>query len=352
MRRSFRSDNNAGLCPEAVQAIINANDGSHQIGYGDDVFTERAVYAFRVLFGPDIGVWFVATGTAANVLAIAALTEPWQQVVCYAHSHWADDESTAPERITHCRTIAVEGESSKLTPAVLARALQTSRGDVHQPQPGVVTVSNSTEFGEVYTPDEMGAICDMAHGAGYRVHVDGARLANAVAHVGCDVRDLTSRAGVDALSFGATKNGLACSEAVVLFPQRDGQAYERAKETIGYHRKGTGHLLSKHRFISAPFGATLRDGIWLRHAAHANAMAALLGEGLAALGLEVAFPVQSNAVFLAFPAEIDRVLQAAGHGYYSFPHAGQMLSRLMCSFDTERKDVQALLADAGRALHR
>jgi threonine aldolase len=348
--RTFRSDNNAGLCPEAMQALIEANDGAHLLGYGDDVWTQRAGAAFAQVFGDAAAVFFVATGTAANVLAIAALTEPWQQIICHAHSHLADDESTAPERITHLRTVPILTESSKITPAALERVLGRGRGDVHQPQPGVVTLSNPTEFGEVYRPEELRTLCDLAHAAGYRIHVDGARFANAVASLGVPPRALADHAGVDALSFGGTKNGLAASEAVVFFPQGDGRAFERARHAFPYHRKGTGHLLSKHRFLVAPFVRTLADGVWLRHAGHANAMARRLGDGLRGLGLEPRFPVEANGVFVRLPDRVDAALQEAGQGYYPFGIPDLPCHRLMCSFDTDADDVDRLLALARDAL--
>jgi threonine aldolase len=350
MPRTFRSDNNAGLCPEALEAVLAANDGSHYTGYGDDPFTAEAVAAFESVFGADISVWFVASGTAANTLAIAALTEPWQQVICHVHSHYNDDESTAPERITHCRTVQVRTDSAKLTPADVQLAASASRGDVHQPQPGVLTVSNTTEFGTVYTPAEMIALCDAANALGYRVHVDGARFANAVAALGCDPKDLSVRAGVDALSFGGTKNGLAFGEAVLFFPQGDRSAFERARRSFPFHRKGTGHLLSKHRFVTAPFAACLRDGAWLRHAQHANAMGRALAAGLARAGLNAAFPVEANALFVALPPHVDDSLRASGHGYYRVGDPSRRLHRLMCSFDTTIADVERIAADAATAM--
>jgi threonine aldolase len=342
--RTFRSDNNAGLCPEAIAAIIAAND-DHQVAYGDDEWTARAVDAFRALFGAEVEVFFVATGTAANTLAIAALTEPWQQIICHADSHVNDDESTAPEQMTSCRVIGIHTESPTLTADDIRRAATHTRGDVHQPQPGVVTVANSTEFGAIYTPEAMRAICTEAHGLGYRVHVDGARFANAVASAGCNPRALTALAGVDALSFGGTKNGLAYGEAVVFFPQPGNEeGFRRAVTTFPFRRKGTGHLLSKHRFVAAPFEAVLRSGAWLKHAGHANAMAASLARGLQALGYELPYPTQANAVFVKLPPSIDEFLRARGHGYFPFGRDG--LVRLMCSFNTVSGDVDAFLADA------
>jgi threonine aldolase len=342
--RTFRSDNNAGLCPDALQAIVDAA-GEHQVAYGDDEWTARAVAAFHEVFGPEVAVFFVATGTAANTLAIAAMTEPWQQIVCHANSHINDDESTAPERFTHCRVVAVHSEAPALTPDDIRAAAGHSRGDVHQPQPGVLSISNSTEWGTVYSPGEMRALCAAAHELGYLVHVDGARFANAVASRNCTPRDLTSAAGVDALSFGGTKNGLALGEAVVFFPQPGNpRAFERASAAFPYHRKGTGHLLSKHRFVTAPFERVLRTGAWLTHAAHANAMAATLARGLESLGYTLPHPTQANGVFVQLSPRADAHLQSRGHGYYPFGPNG--LVRLMCSFNTEASDIDALLAHA------
>ena len=349
--RTFRSDNNAGLTPEALRAFTEANDKSHEIGYGDDAYTERAVEAFRNVFGKDTAVFFVATGTAANTLAMTSLTQPWQQIICHGHSHCNDDESTAPERFSHCRVCAIHTDNTKLTPQDIERSAN-SRGDVHQPQPGVVTISNTTEFGTVYTAAEIKAICKAAHAMGYRVHIDGARFANAVAAMNCDPREMTRDAGVDALSFGGTKNGLAFGEGVLFFPQGDGSAYRQAAHEFPYHRKGTAHLLSKHRFVSAPFAATISDGSWLKHARHANAMANELSAGLRKLGLDVRFPTQANGVFVQLPPEVDAALQKKGHGYYPFGDPEWNLSRLMCSFDTTPEDVRGLLADVEAALVR
>lgn len=350
--RTFRSDNNAGICPEALEAINEAARAGHAVGYGDDDWTREAVEAFHAVVGEDAAVFFVATGTIANTLAVAALTRPWQRVLCHEHSHWNDDESTAPERFTGCRTTAIamgEGWSSKLTPADVERAASNSRGDVHQPGPGALTVSNPTEFGEVYSPAEMRALCDAAHALGYRVHVDGARFANAVASLGCPARAISGGAGVDALSFGGTKNGLAFGEAVVFFPQGDGAWFERARADFPHLRKSAGALLSKHRFVSAPFAATLRSGAWLRHASHANRLATMLHTGLRDAGYEVRFPTQASAVFPTIPERTHTALQSKGHRYYMFGDPSWRLARLMCSFDTGDDDVRAFIADAAAA---
>lgn len=336
-----------------MQAMIDANDQAHYTGYGDDDHTAEAVDAFRRLFGPETAVFFVPTGTAGNLLALASLTEPWQRVICHHFSHLNEDESTGPERFSHCRVVPVHSAdgSSKLSPDDLGRVGPLPRGDVHQPQPGLVTFTNSTEMGEVYTPSETRELCAVAHELGYRAHLDGARFANAVAAQGCDPRELVD-AGVDAMTFGGTKNGLATSEAVLFFPQGDGEAFGRAVRAFPHHRKAMGHLVSKHRFISAPFTAVLRDGVWLKHAAHANRMAAELSRGLSGLGLEVAFPTQANGVFVRLPDEVHEHLQAKGHGYYSIGVPADKLYRLVASFDTELSDVQRFIADAREALGR
>ncbi len=350
--RTFRSDNNAGVCPEAMAAINEANDG-HALGYGDDGWTTDAFDAFADVFEADpqeMAIFFVATGTSANVLSIASLTEPWQQVICHGHSHYNDDESTAPERMTHCRAAAIDTQSSKITTDLLEPVLARGRGDVHQPQPGVLTLSNTTEFGTIYTPDELAELSAMAHAGGYRVHVDGARFANAVAALDCSPRELVIDTGIDALSFGGTKNGLAMGEAVVFFRQGDGSAFERARTTFEFHRKGTGHLLSKHRFVSAPFAATLRDGIWLTHARHANAMAQQLSEQLVAIDLNVRYPTQANGVFVTLDQHVHGMLEKRGHGYYPFGDPDWSMYRLMCSFDTQPGEISGFVEDARAAL--
>ena len=348
--RGFRSDNNAGLCPEALEAVTAANDAAHHVGYGDDSFTGDAVSAFRNIFGDHTEVFFVATGTAANVLAIASLTEPWEQVLCHRHSHYAEHESTAPERFTGCRTRMIgEPGAHKLVPADLDGLAGFTPGDVHEPQAGVLTLTNATELGTVYSPEALRELCMRAHELGYRVHVDGARFANAVASLGCDPRALSVDIGVDALSFGGTKNGLAFGEAVLLFRQSDGALQRRAAHRFPYLRKSSGHLVSKHRFLTAPFSATLQGGAWLRHAGHANAMATRLADGLAELGCAAVFPVETNGVFVRLPAAVDRALRAAGYGYYPFGSPAEGISRLLCSFDTQPDEIDEFLCVARRA---
>jgi len=349
---NLRSDNNYGLIPEARAGFLAAADGD-AVAYGDDAYTERAVQAIRALFGRETAVFFVATGTAANTLAIASLTEPWQRVLCHSHSHWADDESTAPERFTLCRTVGVSpsADPTRLRPSDLATVIHPGR-DVHSPAPGVITLSNPTEFGTVYSPADVAAIVRFARDHGYRVHVDGARFANAVAHttaitgqgVTAAARALTVDAGVDALSLGGTKAGLAFGEAILLFPQSSTDAAHAATR-LPYLRKSTGHLLSKHRFVAAQFAHSLEMDAWVRHAAHANAQAARLAAGLTARDVRSLFPREANAVFADLSPALDRHLRARGHSYYPFITPVGPSSRLMCSFATTDAQVDAFLAD-------
>jgi len=339
---NLRSDNNYGLIPEARAGFLAAADGD-AVAYGDDAYTERAVQAIKALFGRETAVFFVATGTAANTLAIASLTEPWQRVLCHSHSHWADDESTAPERFTLCRTVGVSpsADPTRLRPSDLATVIHPGR-DVHSPAPGVITLSNPTEFGTVYSPADVAAIVRFARDHGYRVHVDGARFANAVAGLGVAPADLTWRAGVDVLCFGGTKMGLPVGEAVVFFDRR-------LAEDFAYRCKQAGQLASKMRFLSAPWLGILENDSWLRHAAHANAMARRLASGLAeAAGLQTLFPVDANGVFVHLPGVVEQGLRARGWLFYTFIGAGG--ARLMCGWDTAPETVDRFLADVRELL--
>lgn len=348
---NLRSDNNAGLCPEALAAVLDAARGE-AAAYGDDEATSRAALVFRERFGPDTATFFVATGTAANTLAVAALTEPWQRVLCHRYSHYCEDESTAPERFSLCRTVAVDPgvDPTRLVPDDLLPHLGGHR-DVHSPAPGVLTLSNPTEFGTVYSPAHTAALVALARAHGYRVHVDGARFSLAVAHLmrsenmseEAACRALTVDAGVDALSFGGTKAGLSLGEAVLFFTRSPAAA--RAAERLPWLRKSTGHLLSKHRFVSAQFERTVGSGAHVRHAAVAADTAEHLAAGLRARGLSPAFPRESNVVFVDLPPELDAHLRSLGHTYYLFATPLGPRARLMCSFATAREDIDAFLAD-------
>lgn len=339
----FLSDNAAGLCPEAL-AALNAAATGFTPAYGDDAITARAAQAVAEVLGggdDDLHVFFVVNGTAANTLSIASLTNRWERVLCEQWAHLNQDESTAPELLTGTRVTTMDLAGGKITPAALRGAVATTMHGVHHPAPGVVSITNTTEHGEVYTPSEVAAVTDVAHELGYRVHMDGARFANAVAAADCDPRDLTLDAGIDALSFGGTKNGLGLGEAVVLF----GEAGARAAQRFPWLRKGSGHLLSKMRYVTAPFAATLESGAWLRHAAHANAMAARLAAGFAAAGVSSRFPTEANSVFVDLDDAVVAGLQGRGWEFHLMGDPTWNQYRFMASFATTPERVDALAAD-------
>ncbi len=345
MNPEFLSDNGAGLCPEAVDAIVTTRSG-RATAYGDDPDTARAEAALVELFGQDTAVFFVATGTAANTLALASLAPPWGRILCEEFAHVANDESTGPELQTGCRVVTIAAGGRKLTPDdIIRRDASLGRG-VHHPAPGVVTISNTTEFGEVYTPTELRVLADAAHGLGYRLHVDGARFANAVAALGVEARQLAGDAGVDAMTFGGTKNGLALGEAVLFF---GAEAQAEAVERFPYLRKRAGHLLSKHRYVTAPFAAVVESGAWLENATHANAMAARLAAAFMEVGVAPRFPTDANAVFVSLPDDLAAGLTERGWGFHRWTHPDWQVARFMTSFDTKPAVVEQL-ADDIRAL--
>ncbi len=332
----FASDNYAGICPEALAALLAANDG-HVRSYGDDEWTLQAADRLRELFETDCDVYFVFNGTAANSLALAALCQSYHSVICHHLAHVETDECGAPEFFSNgAKLLAVGGEQGKLTPAAIVEAV-TRRSDIHHPKPKVVTVTQATEVGTVYRPDELRALADAAHERGLRVHMDGARFANAVAGLGLSPAEMTWRAGVDVLCFGGTKMGLPVGEAVVFFDRR-------LAEDFSYRCKQAGQLASKMRFLSAPWLGILENGTWLRHAAHANAMARRLAAGVAEVaGLPALFPVDANGVFVRLPGRIEEGLRERGWLFYNFIGAGG--ARFMCGWDTAPETVDRLVGD-------
>ena len=332
----FASDNYAGICPEALAALLAANDG-HVRSYGDDEWTLQAADRLRELFETDCDVYFVFNGTAANSLALAALCQSYHSVICHHLAHVETDECGAPEFFSNgAKLLAVGGEQGKLTPAAIVEAV-TRRSDIHHPKPKVVTLTQATEVGTVYRPDELRALADAAHERGLRVHMDGARFANAVAGLGLSPAEMTWRAGVDVLCFGGTKMGLPVGEAVVFFDRR-------LAEDFSYRCKQAGQLASKMRFLSAPWLGILDNGTWLRHAAHANAMARRLAAGLAEVaGLPALFPVDANGVFVRLPGRIEEGLRERGWLFYNFIGAGG--ARFMCGWDTAPETVDRLVGD-------
>jgi threonine aldolase len=346
-RRNFASDNVAGVAPAILAALAAANEGAAP-SYGDDAWTARLGTLASEVFEREVAIVPVATGTAANALSVAVLAPPHGAVYCCQDAHLVRDECGAPEFYSGAKVIGLPTPDGKLRPEVLAEAVEGSRAfGVHHVLPAAVSVAQATEWGTVYSLAELGALADRARGLGLACHVDGARFANALAHLGCTPAEATWRLGVDALSLGATKNGALAAEAVVLFdPAR--------RQTLEYRRMRAGHLWSKHRFLAAQLIAYLSDGLWLRNAAHANAMAARLSVGLAALpGVRLVRPTEANEVFVHLPDPLHAALVAAGFQYHRWPAAdASPVYRLLASFETAAGDVDALLATARAAAAR
>jgi threonine aldolase len=338
----FRSDNVAPAAPEILAALAAANQGT-AAAYGADEITARLERRFAEIFEHEVAVFPVATGTAANALALAALTPPWGVIYCHEEAHAAIDECGAPEFFAGgAKLVAMPGKDGKITADAVAARL-SERGFVHHAQPAAITISEATEAGTLYRPQEIAALGAFAHAHGMGLHVDGARFANAVAALHCAPADLTWRAHVDALSFGATKNGALAAEAVLFFDPA------RAAD-MGYRRKRGGHLFSKMRFLSAQLEAYLADGLWLRNAAHANRMAERLGAGLARLNsARLRHPVEANEVFVELPEAAIRTL-GERFRFYRWGGAASTCLRLVASFATRAEDVDAFLEAASRAI--
>lgn len=338
-RRQFGSDNFAGLAPEALAALIEANAG-HAESYGNDAWTAAACRLIREVLETECEVFSVFNGTAANSLALAAICRSYHSAFCHERSHVFVDECGCPEFTTGgARLIPLSGADGRITPAALTEAVRR-RSDLHYHKPAALTLTQSTEVGTTYSVAELGALTATAHELGLKVHLDGARFANAVASLGVAPREVTWQAGVDVLSFGCTKNGVAVGEAVVCFDRELARDFE-------YRAKQAGQLASKLRFLAAPWVGLLKDGAWLRHAAHANAMAERLKQGLTGVpGVQLAFPRQANAVFLLMPDALATALHQQGWVFYQMHNAVEY--RLMCSWDTTESDVDALVADVHR----
>lgn len=335
-RRQFASDNYSGICPEAWSAMQAANT-SHCPSYGDDFWTERAANLLRELFETDCEVFFVFNGTAANSLALASCCQSYHSILCHEVAHVETDECGAPEFFSNgTKVLLLPGENGKIDPSGIARTVR-KRTDLHFPKPRAISITNATELGTVYTPAEVAAVAGEAKALGLKVHMDGARFGNAVASLGCTPKDITWKAGVDVLCFGGTKNGMAVGEAVVFFNRDMAHEFE-------WRCKQAGQLASKMRFLSAPWVGLFRDGAWLRHAGHANAMAARLETALRDLPqVKVLFPRQANGVFVELPPPLVEALRSRGWLFYTF--IGQGGCRFMCSWDIQESDVDALVAD-------
>ena len=333
--RGFASDNYAGIHPEVLEAIAAANSG-HQVAYGDDDVTAALSNAMKEQFGDAAEVFPVFNGTGANVVALQAMTKRWEAVVCASSAHVNVDEGGAPEHGAGLKLWTIPTTDGKLTPALIDTQAW-GFGDVHRAQPGVVTITQSTELGTLYSVDEMAAITDHAHGLGMTVHLDGARIANAAASLGVSFREFTTDVGVDVVSFGGTKNGAMLSEAVVVLNPE-------AAPGVDFLRKSSMQLASKMRFVTAQLLALLTDDLWLRNARHSNAMARALESRVREIdGVTVVRPVQANAVFAILPPDVTERLQERFRFYTWDQATGEV--RWMCSWDTTPEDVETF-ADA------
>lgn len=335
-RRSFASDNNAGVHPEIVEAIRAVNEG-HVIAYGDDDITARAVKLFRKHFGKDVEVFFVFGGTGANTLGLKAITKPYQAVICAETAHINVDECGAPEKFTGCKLLALQTPDGKLRVEQLEPLVHVF-GNEHHVQPRVVSISQATEMGTVYSKQELKAIAKFAHANNMLLHVDGARLANAAANLNASLKEITADAGVDVLSFGGTKNGMIYGEAVVFFDPKLARDFK-------YIRKQGMHLPSKMRFISAQFETLLSGDLWRRSATHANRMARLLATELEKVPggkISLTQKVEANGVFAVVPKQFIPQLQKK-YFFYVWSEAISEV-RLMCSFDTTEEDIHEFVA--------
>jgi threonine aldolase len=338
--KGFASDNNAGAHPEVLAALAEANDG-HATAYGDDPWTARAEELLRAHFGEQSVSYLVFNGSAANVLCLRALCRPWHSVICAAQAHVNVDEGGAAEALAGVKLQAVQTQDAKLTPEHVEWQLGRL-GDQHAVQPRVVSVTQSTELGTRYSPYELHALAHFAHERGLLLHVDGARLANAAAGLDASLREITTDVGVDAVSFGATKNGALMGEAVVFCDPAHADGF-------AYLRKQTLQLASKGRFLAAQFVALLEGDLWLRSAAHANAMAQRLADALLEVrGVRLTQPVQANGVFAILPPGVSEAVRRDWYFYTWDEGSGEV--RLMCSWDTTPGEVDAFAADVARAV--
>jgi threonine aldolase len=337
---NFLSDNAYGVLPEILAAVTAAAEGT-AASYGSDELSQILEARLAVVFETPVAAFAVISGTAANALALATLCPAHGAILCHAEAHIAVDECAAPEFFTHgAKLVGVEGNDGKVTPEGLTRALSHFlKGFVHHPQPAVLSLSQPTECGTLYKPAEITALAAIAHAHGMKVHMDGARFGNAVVALGVSAADASWRAGVDVLSFGATKNGAIGAEAVVFFTPVDASDF-------AYRRKKAGHLISKMRFVSAQLVAYLADDLWLKAAQTANGLAAKLAGGLSKLaGVELVHAVEANEVFLRIPTEISQKLRDGGAQFYDWgpPESGLTVIRLVTSFATSPHDVERFL---------
>ncbi len=352
---NLASDNVTGVAPEVMAALAAANSGTAS-SYGADAITARVAARFAEIFETPVTVYPVATGTAANALALAALVPAYGAVLCHREAHINVDECGGPELFTGgAKLIAFDGKDGKLHGAALAEFLGYGDiGFVHRAQPAAVSITQSSELGTVYGPHEVREIAEIAHGHGLALHMDGARFANAMASLGCSPAEITWKAGVDVLSFGGTKNGAMAAEAVIFFDAHaKSPGLKAAAAAFPFHRKRAGQLFSKMRFISAQLDALIADDLWLRHGRHANAQAARLAAAIAALPeVELLHPVQANEIFLRLPEPALAALEAADIGIERWLVPGGPMIRLVTAFDTAPAAVDAMIGHFRRAVGR
>ncbi|HUX13841.1 MAG TPA: low specificity L-threonine aldolase [Spirochaetia bacterium] len=346
--RFFASDNAATVHPRIMEALTAANHG-HAISYGEDPITRSAIAAFKELLGPRAEPFFVYNGTAANVLGLEAALRPYNGIICTTVAHINEDECGAPERHVGAKLLAVYASDGRLSVGQIEHFL-ADQGNEHRSQPGMVSITQATEVGTVYSPAQIAEIASFCHDHGMYLHMDGARIANATVALDRDPREITVDAGVDVLSFGGTKNGLMFGEAVVFFRPELATQFR-------YIRKQGMQLASKMRYIAAQFDAYIREGLWRDNAAHANAMAKRLAAGIRSLpGVSIAYPVEANGVFARVPSRIVEPLRALHHFYdWEKEPAGSAagsstVARWMASFDTTEQDVDRFVVDLTRLL--
>ncbi len=340
-RRQFASDNYSGICPEAWSALEESNRG-HARSYGDDPYTTRAADLLRELFETKCEIFFVFNGTAANSLALASLCQSYHSILCSEIAHVETDECGAPEFFSNgTKVLLLPAVNGKISPEGIAQTVKR-RTDLHFPKPRAVSVSQATEVGTLYSVEELDAIGKKCRELDQKLHMDGARFANAVAELNVAPKALTSQAGVDVLCFGGTKNGTHVGDAVAFFN------LELAEE-FAYRCKQAGQLASKMRFLAAPWVGMLQNGAWLKYARHSNSMAELLYQGLAKVSeAKILFPRQANSVFAELPDAAIRAMWARGWMFYTFIGTGGC--RFMCSWDTTEEDIRSFLADLQTSL--
>ncbi len=337
----FRSDNTAGAAPAILDALARAAAGGNASAYGEDAFSRAVEARIAELFEAEAAVFLMATGTAANAVALAAMTPPWGAVFCHPQAHVQMDECGAPEFYTGgAKLMALPDRAGKIEIEDVEVALARLAHGVHNAQPAAISLSQAAETGRVYGPDELRRIADFAHGRGLGLHVDGARFANAVVSLGCSPAEASWKAGIDILCFGASKNGALAAEAILCFDPD-------LAASIAFRRKRGGHLFSKMRFLAAQFDAYLTDGLWRENAAHANAMAARLAAGLGDVpGARLVYPTEANEVFVELPPEMIAGLEAKGAQFYRWGGAESPVLRLVAAFDTEPEAVDRFIAAA------